>query len=148
MGYCFTETRSHSIQTVEHPEDHICIHILHRYPVNIHKCIMTYKCRNGLGPQYLCDLFNSNNSMHSHNTQNSSQLRATKSHTSKGSNQILWNYNASRRTIPKVQTRYFETTMLVGIVLLELSKKVLLCQVLKVHYLSLLLRYLCLPSFK
>ncbi len=40
---------------------------------------MIYKCRNGLVLQYLCDLFNSNNSMHSYNTRNSSQLRATKS---------------------------------------------------------------------
>ncbi len=34
-----------------------------------------------LAVQYLFDLFNSNNSLHSCNTQNSSHLQATKSHT-------------------------------------------------------------------
>ncbi len=45
-----------------------------QYRRDFHKCIMIYKCRNGLAPQYLCDLFNSNASMHSYNTQTSSQL--------------------------------------------------------------------------
>ncbi len=85
------------------------------------KCIMIFKCRNGLAPQYLCDLFNSNGSVHSCNTRNSSQLRATKSctayyhHSFTVSGLNLWNS------------------------FLEISKKVLLCQVLKVQYLSLLL---------
>ncbi len=42
---------------------------------------MIYRCRNGLALQYLCDLCNSNDSMHSYNTRNVSQFRATKSHT-------------------------------------------------------------------
>ncbi len=45
------------------------------------KCIMIFKCRNCLASQYLCDLFNSNGSVHSCNPRNSSQLRATKSCT-------------------------------------------------------------------
>ncbi len=49
-----------------------------QYRRDFHKCIMIYKCRNGLAPQYLCDLFNSNDSMHSYNTRNFNQLRATK----------------------------------------------------------------------
>ncbi len=52
-----------------------------QYRRDYHKCIMIYKCRNGLAPQYLCDLFNSNYSMHSYNTRNSSQLQTTKSCT-------------------------------------------------------------------
>ncbi len=50
-----------------------------QYRRDFHKCIMIYKCRNCLALQYLCDLFNSNNSMHSYNPGHSSQLRATKS---------------------------------------------------------------------
>ncbi len=42
---------------------------------------MTYICRSGLASQYLCDLLNSKDSMHSYNTQIPSQLQATKSHT-------------------------------------------------------------------
>ncbi len=45
-----------------------------QYRRDFHQCIMIYKCRNGLVPQYLCDLFNSNDIVHSYNTQNSSQL--------------------------------------------------------------------------
>ncbi len=52
-----------------------------QYRRDFHKCIMIYKCRNGIAPQYLCDLFNSNDSMHSYNTRNSSHLWATKSRT-------------------------------------------------------------------
>ncbi len=52
-----------------------------QYRRDFHKCIMIYKCRNGLAPHYLCDLPNSNESMHSYNPRNSSQLRATKSCT-------------------------------------------------------------------
>ncbi len=40
-----------------------------------------YKCRNGLALLYICDLFNSNDSMHSYNTRTFSQLQATKSRT-------------------------------------------------------------------
>ncbi len=52
-----------------------------QYKRDFHKCIMIYKCRNRLALQYLCDLFNSNDSVHSYNTRNSSQFRATKSHS-------------------------------------------------------------------
>ncbi len=68
-----------------------------QYRTDFHKCIMIYKYRNGLALQYLCDLFNSNDSMHSYNIQNSSQLRATKScpaychHSFTVSGLILWN---------------------------------------------------------
>ncbi len=51
-----------------------------QYRRDFYKCII-YKCRNGLAPQYLCDLFNSNDSMHSYNIRNSSQFWATKSCT-------------------------------------------------------------------
>ncbi len=44
---------------------------------DFHKCILVYKCRMGLAPQYLCDMFIANNSNHSYNTRNSTQLRAT-----------------------------------------------------------------------
>ncbi len=50
-----------------------------QYRRDFHKCIMIYKCRNGLNLQYLCDLFNPTECMHSYNTRNSSQLRYTKS---------------------------------------------------------------------
>ncbi len=33
-----------------------------QYYRDFHECIMKYKCRNGLASQYLCDLFNSNDS--------------------------------------------------------------------------------------
>ena len=62
-----------------------------------HKCIMVYKCRNGLAPQYLADLFRSNDVNHSYPTRNSSQLRATKTRTEYYHNsftvsgQNLWN---------------------------------------------------------
>ncbi len=55
-----------------------CLSLQHRR--GFHKCIMIYKCRNGLALKYLSDLFNSVNSMHSYNTQRFSQLWATKSH--------------------------------------------------------------------
>ncbi len=41
------------------------------------KCILVYKCRMGLAPQYLCDMFIANNSNHSYNTRNATQLRVT-----------------------------------------------------------------------
>ncbi len=44
---------------------------------DFHKCILFYKCRMGLAPQYLCDMFIANNSNHSYNTRNATQLRAT-----------------------------------------------------------------------
>ncbi len=44
---------------------------------DFHKCILVYKCRMGLAPQYLCDMFIANNSNHSYNTRNVTQLRAT-----------------------------------------------------------------------
>ncbi len=33
-----------------------------------HKCILVYKCRMGLAPQYSCDMFIANNSNHFYNT--------------------------------------------------------------------------------
>ncbi len=42
-----------------------------------HKCILVYKCRMGLAPQYLSDIFIVNNSKQSYNTRNAAQLRAT-----------------------------------------------------------------------
>ncbi len=64
---------------------------------DIHKCILVYKCRMGLAPQYLCDMFIANNNNHSNNTRNATQLRATitrtayyyRSFTASGLN--LWN---------------------------------------------------------
>ncbi len=47
-----------------------------RYRRDFHKCIMIYKCR-----KYLHDLFNSNDSMLSYNTRNSSRLWSIKSCT-------------------------------------------------------------------
>ncbi len=44
---------------------------------DFHKCILVYKCRMGLAPQYLCDMFIAKNSNHSYNTRNATQLRAT-----------------------------------------------------------------------
>ncbi len=44
---------------------------------DFHKCILAYKCRIGLAPHYLCDMFIANNSNHSYNTRNATQLRAT-----------------------------------------------------------------------
>ncbi len=54
---------------------------------------MIYKCRNDLALKYLCDLFNSNDSMHFYNTRNSSQLEPL-NHTLPTitvSNLNLWN---------------------------------------------------------
>ncbi len=48
---------------------------------DFHKCILVYKCRMGLAPQYLCDMFMANNSNHSYNTRNATQLRATLTRT-------------------------------------------------------------------
>ncbi len=45
------------------------------------KRILVYKCRMGLAPQYVCDMFIANNSNHSHNTRNATQLRATMTRT-------------------------------------------------------------------
>ncbi len=42
-----------------------------------HKCILIYKCRMGLAAQYLCDMLKANNSYHSYNTRNATQLRTT-----------------------------------------------------------------------
>ncbi len=44
---------------------------------DFYKCILVFKCRMGLAPQYLCDMFIANNSNHSNNTRNATQLRAT-----------------------------------------------------------------------
>ncbi len=44
---------------------------------DFHKCILVYKCRMGLTPQYLCYMFIANSSNHSYNTRNATQLRAT-----------------------------------------------------------------------
>ncbi len=41
------------------------------------QCILVYKCRMGLAPQYACDMIIANNSNHSYNTRNATQLRAT-----------------------------------------------------------------------
>ncbi len=38
---------------------------------------IVYKCRMGLAPQYVCDMFTANNSNHSYNTKNVTQIRAT-----------------------------------------------------------------------
>ncbi len=43
----------------------------------VHKCNLVYKCRMGLAPQYICDMFIANNSNHSYNTRNATQLIAT-----------------------------------------------------------------------
>ncbi len=43
---------------------------------DFHKCILVYKCRICLAPQYLCDMFAPNNNNHSSNTRNATQLRA------------------------------------------------------------------------
>ncbi len=48
-----------------------------QYRRDFHKFVMVYKCRNGLAPQYLCDIFNSNHDIHNLNTRNAS-LRVTK----------------------------------------------------------------------
>ncbi len=92
-----------------------------QYRRDFHKCIMIYKCWNGLALQYLCDMFNANDSMHYYNIQTSSQLQALKSCTA----------------YYHVVSQYLVWTF--GIVFLEISKKVFLCQVLKVHYSSLLM---------
>ncbi len=44
---------------------------------DFHKSILVYKCWMGLATQYLCDMFIANNSNHSYNTRNATQLRAT-----------------------------------------------------------------------
>ncbi len=44
---------------------------------DFHKCILVYKCRMGLAPHYLCDMFIANNSNNSYNTRNTAQVRAT-----------------------------------------------------------------------
>ncbi len=44
---------------------------------DFHKYILVYKCRMGLAPQYLFDMFIANNSNHSCNTRNATQLIAT-----------------------------------------------------------------------
>ncbi len=48
-----------------------------QYRRGFHKIVMVYKCRNGLANQYLCDMFNANHDIHTHNTRNAS-LRVTK----------------------------------------------------------------------
>ncbi len=61
------------------------------------KCIMVFKWRNGLAPEYLAELFSSNDTVPMYNTHNASQLRATRTRTAhyhcsftvSGSN--LWN---------------------------------------------------------
>ncbi len=35
---------------------------------DFHKSVMVYKCRNSLAPHYLCDTFNANHDIHTHNT--------------------------------------------------------------------------------
>ncbi len=37
---------------------------------DFHKCILVYKYRMGLAPQYVCDIFIAKNSNHSYNTSN------------------------------------------------------------------------------
>ncbi len=46
-----------------------------------HKCIMVFKCRNSIAPEYLAELFSSNDTVHMYNTRNASQLRATRTRT-------------------------------------------------------------------
>jgi hypothetical protein len=48
---------------------------------DFHKCTMVFKCRNGLAPEYLMTRFKANDTKHSYNTRNASQLRATKTRT-------------------------------------------------------------------
>ncbi len=88
-----------------------------QYRRDFHKCMMVYKYRNSLAPQYLCDLFNSNESMHSYNTQNSSQLRATESrtayyhHSFTVSGLNLWNSlprNIQESTLPSFKSALFK----------------------------------------
>ncbi len=64
---------------------------------DFHKCIMVFKCRNDLAPEYLAEHFCSNDTVHMYNTLNASQFRATRTRTAhyhlsftvSGSN--LWN---------------------------------------------------------
>lgn len=46
---------------------------------HFNKCVLMYKCVNGLAPQYLCDMVTSNS--HSYNTRNASQLKPSKAKT-------------------------------------------------------------------
>ncbi len=48
---------------------------------DFHNCILVYKCRMGLAPQHLCDMFTANNSNHSYNTSIATQLRSTMTRT-------------------------------------------------------------------
>ncbi len=47
-----------------------------QYRHDFHKIVMVYKCRNGLAPKYLCDIFDANHDIHDHNRNVS--LRVTK----------------------------------------------------------------------
>ncbi len=75
---------------------------------------MIYKYINDLAPQYVCDLFNSNDSIHSNNTHDSNLLRTTKSHTAyylrsftvSGLN--LWNTIIIFVLISKIVQLYFK----------------------------------------
>ena len=46
---------------------------------DFHKCVIMYKCLNGLAPSYLCNMFRSSN--HTHETRNSSDLVPPKTRT-------------------------------------------------------------------
>ena len=64
---------------------------------NVHKCVMIYKCRNNLAPDYLRDLFFTNDDTHSYNTRNAADFRLPKTRTEfyrrsfLVSSQLLWN---------------------------------------------------------
>ncbi len=48
---------------------------------DFHKCVMVYKCRNSLAPSYLENISTSNDTKHTYNTRESSQVRSTKTRT-------------------------------------------------------------------
>ncbi len=74
--WCFSLTPPPSVSSLYHsPPCPPSIRYVHSLT------ILSYTIWNGLAPQYLCDLFNSNDSMHSYNTRSPSQFWATKSHT-------------------------------------------------------------------
>ena len=46
---------------------------------NLHKCIIVYKSTNSLAPQYLCNLFKTNNEIHKYNTRSKQDLHHVRS---------------------------------------------------------------------
>ncbi len=79
---------------------------------DFHKCIMFFiKCRNGLAPEYLVELFSSNDTVHMYNTSNASINQCGKDIVNNSCKGRKINLNVIGNHMALIWHRYRETLM-------------------------------------